>query len=128
MELEYHLKLKDHNSDFLEHEPDVIIFPTQSNTGEPQLYYGSSAALRDITNIKQPKIGVSKAQPTRRSWKKLARAQANGEVSPMEPMQAKRMSIYLDEIIPQAMSSKKHFGVPSKFMLAEVAGQPRREL
>jgi hypothetical protein len=35
LELEYHPKLKDHNSDFLEHEPDVIIFPTQSNTSEP---------------------------------------------------------------------------------------------
>jgi hypothetical protein len=46
----------------------------------------------------------------------------------MEPMQAKRTSIYLDEIIPQAVSSKKHCGVPSDSMLAEVAGQPRREL
>jgi hypothetical protein len=106
---------------------DAKISSTPINLDNHPPNHGSPAILGDITNITHPNPAGPKTQSTKRSWKKLVRAQTNHEPPPHEPMQTKRNFFSLDGHIPHAGNSKKQCGVLAELISAEVAGQPRRE-
>jgi hypothetical protein len=106
---------------------DAKISSTPINVDNPPPNHESPAILGDITNITHPNPAGPKTQSTKRSWKKLARAQTNHEPPPHEPMQTKRNFFSLDGHTPHARNPKKQCGVLSELISAEVAGQPRRE-